>query len=127
MAGYQTRYNNRAAVAGSLQMCSDQLMTLNEANMKFCKQLANWVFQESGVLRATNLRHNKKGEACSRDKSIEECPNPENYKIEDNVEFYIDLEQKTDGEWHPFIAEDIQLQFIMLEPYYSVLLERIEE
>ena len=96
--------------------------------MRFCKQLANWVFQESGVLRASNLRHNKKGEACSQDKlSLEECPNPENYKIEDHVEFYIELEQKTDGEWRPYIADDIQLQFIMLEPYYSVMLERTDE
>ena len=33
VAGYQTRYNNRAAIAGSIQMCSDQLMTQNPANM----------------------------------------------------------------------------------------------
>ena len=79
------------------------------------------------MLRASNLRHNKKGEACDRGVSIEECPNPENYKIEDHVEFYIDLEQKTDGLWHPFISDDIQLQFIMLEPYYSVLLDRIDD
>lgn len=43
------------------------------------------------------------------------------------MEFYIDLEQKTDGEWRPYISDDIQLQFIMLEPYYSVMLEREEE
>ena len=67
-------------------------MTQSEANMQFCKQLASWVFQESGVLRANNLRHNKKGEACSPDTSLEECPNPENYKIEDHVEFYVELE-----------------------------------
>ena len=91
--------------------------------MRFCYQLVNWVFQESGVLRATNLRHNKQGESC-REKSIEDCPNPENYKIEDHVEFYIDLEQKTEGQWHPYEANDIQLEFIMLEPYYSVKLER---
>ena len=109
VAGYQTRYNNRAAVAGSTTMCSDQVMTQNEANMKFCKQLASWVFQESGVLRTSNLRHNKKGEACESDQSIEECPNPENYKIEDHIEFYVDLEQKTDGVWQPYIADDIQL------------------
>ena len=58
--------------------------------------------------------------------TIEECPNPENYKIEDHVDFYIDLEQKTEGEWHPYIADDIQLEFIMLEPYYSVLLSQEE-
>ena len=124
MAGYQTRYNNRVATAGSLEMCSDAAMGSNPANWQFCKQLANWVFQESGVLRASNLRHNKQGEACPREQSLQECPNPENYKIEDHVEFYIDLEQKSEGKWHPFDANDIQLQFIMLEPYYSVILER---
>ena len=91
VAGYQTRYNSRAAIAGSMSMCSDATMLQNEANMHFCKQLVSWVFQESGMLRATNLRHNKKGESC-REKSITECPNPENYKIEDQVEFYIDLQ-----------------------------------
>ena len=40
------------------------------------------------------------------------------------MEFYIDLEQNVDGVWYPYFADDIQLQFIMLEPYYSVILER---
>ena len=31
------------------------------------------------------------------------------------------------GKWHPYVADDIQLQFIMLEPYYSVLLETEKE
>lgn len=42
------------------------------------------------------------------------------------MEFYIDLEQNSEGEWFPFEASDIQLQFIMLDPYYSVQLEREE-
>lgn len=42
------------------------------------------------------------------------------------MEFYIDLQQKTDGKWLPFEASDIQLEFIMLEPYYSVTLQREE-
>ena len=32
----------------------------------------------------------------------------------------------TEGKWHSYIANDIQLQFRMLDPYYQVLLERIE-
>ncbi len=63
------------------------------------------MFQESGVLRARNLRHNKKGEKCTG----EICANPENYQLEDNVEFYVELEQKTNGVWAPFIANDVQL------------------
>lgn len=92
VAGYQTRYNNRATVAGSLDMCSDAVMASSEENRQFCKQLINWVFQETGVLRASNLRHNKKGEQCKPATSLLECPNPENYKIEDHVEFFVDLE-----------------------------------
>mmetsp|Transcript_1276 Transcript_1276/g.1719 ORF Transcript_1276/g.1719 Transcript_1276/m.1719 type:complete len:108 (+) Transcript_1276:767-1090(+) len=103
-----------------MSLCSDATMLANDANRRFCEQLASWVFQETGVLRATNLRHNEKGVPCLQ----EHCPNPENYKIEDHVEFYIDMEIKIEGKWQPYEASDIQLQFIMLEPYYSVTLER---
>ena len=114
-----------------MSICSDDLMLLtvdhddktigSSANYRFCKELLNWVFQESGVLRASNLRHNKSGEKCEDGKK---CPNPENYQLEDNVEFYIKLEQKTEGQWAPFIANDVQLQFVMLNPYYRVTLQR---
>ena len=99
VSGFQTRYNNRATVSGSLKMCSDQFLALSEDNLRFCEQLLNWNFQRSGVLRTSNLRHNKKGEACQH-KDPNSCPvNPENYKIEDHVEFYIDIEQLVEGVW----------------------------
>ena len=44
VAGFQTRYNSRASIAGSMQMCSDAVVAENEANLQFCKQLASWVF-----------------------------------------------------------------------------------
>lgn len=102
VAGYQSRSNHRATISGSMSICSDEMMLLtvdhdaaktidSSANYRFCKELLNWVFQESGVLRATNLRHNKKGEKCV-DPDITKCPNPENYQLEDNIEFYIELE-----------------------------------
>ena len=131
VSGLQTRTNNRATINGSMKMCSDEFMlkTINEngqgsplqnsANYDFCMQLIDWNFHESGVIRAVNLRHNKKGEKCKE----ENCQNPENYKIEDNVEFYIDIQQKTRGHWHPYISQEVPLQFIMLDPYYQVTLE----
>lgn len=61
VAGYQTRYNSRATLAGSMDMCSDAVMAESPDNLQFCKQLINWAFQETGVLRASNLRHNKSG------------------------------------------------------------------
>jgi len=89
VAGYQSRSNHRATISGSMSICSDEMMLLtvdhdaqktidSSTNYRFCKELLNWVFQESGVLRASNLRHNKKGEKCT-DPDISKCPNPENY------------------------------------------------
>ena len=90
----------------------------NSVNYNFCRQLANWNFQESGVLRMSNLRHNKKGDTrCVGDTS--KClANPENYKIEDRVELYIDLDLKMNGKWQPFISNEVPMQFIMLDPFY---------
>lgn len=127
VSGVQTRYNNRATVAGSMQMCSDALIRINAENGRFCEQIVDWVMQESGVLRATHLRHNKRGdEVCHPETTV--CgPNPENYKIEDHIEFYVEMEQKTKGAWHAYHATDVQMSFTMLDPYYQVVLERMEQ
>jgi len=80
--------------------------------------LANWNFQESGVLKVSNLRHNKKGDTRCVGDTRKCIANPENYKIEDNVEFYIDLSLKMNGKWQPFISRELPMQFIMLDPFY---------
>lgn len=64
------------------------------------------------------MRHNKKGDKRCIGPDSKCGANPENYKIEDHVEFYVDLEQKTNGQWHPFVTDELPLQFIMLDPYY---------
>ena len=72
VSGYQSRSNHRASISGSSSICSDEMMLMtmqsdnldSSSNFRFCKELLNWVFQESGVLRASNLIHNKKGERC---------------------------------------------------------------
>ena len=115
-------------------MCSDEFFMItadaqelsleSSANYQFCRQLINWNFRESGVLRTRNLMHNKRGERCTESDPSKCGPNPENYMIEDHVEFYIDIEEKFEGKWKPYVAEDIQLRFIMLEPYYVATLKR---
>jgi len=118
VSGFQSLSNQRATISGSLEMCSDLFFAEHPNNQKFCNELIDWAMQESGVLRASNLLHNKVGQP----KQSEGEPNPENYFIEDHVEYYITLEQKTKGKWHPLIASDVQMQFVMLEPYYRVSL-----
>ena len=72
----------------------------------------------------TNLRHNKKGDTrCVGDTS--KClANPENYKIEDHIEIYMDLDLKMKGKWQPFVSNEVPMQFIMLDPFYQVTLKK---
>lgn len=68
-------------------------------------------------MRVTNMRHNKKDEEWTGE-------NPENYKVKTDIEFYVDVEQKVRGVWQPFDASDLQMQFVMLDPYYQVALQK---
>ena len=37
VAGYQSRYNNRATIVGSMHMCSNEFISINgTGNQKFC-------------------------------------------------------------------------------------------
>ena len=57
----------------------------SSSNFVFCKELAQWNFQQRGVLKLSNLRHNKKGEAWTG-------VNPENYRVLDELEFNVDIQ-----------------------------------
>ena len=52
--------------------------------------------------------------------------NPENYRIKDIVELNVDFEERRpDGSWVPFVAEDIQLEFIRLDPFHRLNLKQV--
>ncbi len=49
--------------------------------------------------------------------------NPENYRVTDDIEFSVEVHEKApNGSWKPFIANDIQLEFVMLDPLYIITL-----
>jgi len=51
--------------------------------------------------------------------------NPENYRIKDDVIFEVDLEEKRpDGSLVPFKSDDVQLEFIRLDPYHRIFLKQ---
>ncbi|EFJ53013.1 hypothetical protein VOLCADRAFT_72245 [Volvox carteri f. nagariensis] len=112
----QARNNARMVVAGSLDMFTDKffdaLVTVNgasshTANWAFTVTLARWAFQDRGVLVASNLRHHLLG-------SDEQ---PWGYRVNDDVEFLVDVVEVEGGVSKPYVADDIQLEFIMLNPY----------
>jgi hypothetical protein len=56
---------------------------------------------ERGVLRVDNVRHNKVGDEWTGS-------NPENYKRQVDIEYFVDIYQKDQGRWVPFVASDVQ-------------------
>ena len=124
--GYQARNNKRIVVLGSTEICSDKFyylsMTednksmLESPNAVFCQDILNWNFQRTGVLKFENARHNN-----NEGKSLE------TYRIKDYLEYYIDIleyDYKTNS-WKNYESDDVQLSFIMMNPYYINQMKRL--
>ncbi|KAI1303768.1 hypothetical protein EDD11_005307 [Mortierella claussenii] len=121
----QARNNARIAFMGSTEMLSDLFFASSvqkhgeekvpSGNRKFVEELTKWTFQEKSALEVVSVEHHKVGE--------EEAP--AHYRIKDNMTFTIWITEYHDGEWHPFSADDIQLELIMLDPYIRKTLDQI--
>lgn len=81
-----------------------------------CKNIIDWNFQQKSVLKAENLRHELV------DKSLVESGSQKSqeYKLKDYIHFAVDIYEKVNGQWVPYIANDIQFEFIMLNPYWRI-------
>jgi len=128
VSALQARNNARVVFAGSLELFSDKFFNspvqkyTPEGNAKkyaksgnelFAKQLVQWVFQERGILRAINVRHHKAGETES----------PFTYTIKDEIEYSVEIQHWNGKKWVPFLANDVQLEFRMLDPYVRTTLK----
>lgn len=123
----QQRNNARVAVAGSIDMFSDAAFAAEAtdrhnknlgrvANEAFASAISKWAFQERGVLRASNLSHRVVSGAHPG------AVKPERYRINDEVEFSVDIHECADGDCKPFKASDVQVELVMLDPYVRTML-----
>ncbi|KAI3451740.1 hypothetical protein Pfo_008405 [Paulownia fortunei] len=115
----QARNNARIMIAGSLAMFGNKLFrsvvqksgSLNKyaksGNEQFVTELSKWIFHERGHLKAVNLKHNKVGET----------EEPPIYRINDDLEFSVEIFEWSGTSWVPYVANDIQVQFYMMSPY----------
>eukprot|EP00871_Galdieria_phlegrea_P004892 jgi/Galph1/5403/GphlegSOOS_G4056.1 len=117
MAALQARNGARILLVGSTDICRDTL-TLDHTlgNNDLCYQAVTWTMGERGILRTTKMSHHLLG---TSNKTT-------TYRVKDHVEFSVGIEE-WDGElreWKPFVVNDIQLEFIMLDPYIRQSLTR---
>ena len=134
----QGRNNARIVISGSLDMFSNayfrtQLSSAAAAgNQQFCSALSKWALGEQGVLRYRDITHHRSDgvppdvilhEKERPDLPLSLYPDPEItrnslvYRIKDEIVYSMVVEQFSEGAWRPFSAEDMQLEFVMLDPY----------
>jgi oligosaccharyltransferase complex subunit beta len=128
VSALQARNNARIVFAGSLELFSDSYFSspvqkyTSEGNGKsspksgnedFTRQLVEWLFQERGILRAIDVQHHRVGETTS----------PFTYTIKEDIEYSIQIQEWDGKQWIPYLAEDVQLEFRMLDPYVRINLK----
>ncbi|XP_060930212.1 dolichyl-diphosphooligosaccharide--protein glycosyltransferase 48 kDa subunit [Limanda limanda] len=127
IAGLQARNNARVVFSGSLDFFSDAFFNSavqkatpgseryeQTGNMELAEALSRWVFKEAGVLRVGAVTHHTVGEISP----------PAAYTIIDLVEYSIVVEMLTEGRWVPFDGEDIQLEFVRIDPFVRTYLKK---
>ncbi|XP_069774965.1 dolichyl-diphosphooligosaccharide--protein glycosyltransferase 48 kDa subunit [Narcine bancroftii] len=129
IAGLQARNNARAVFSGSIDFFSDAFFDSpvqkavpgaerfpKTGNFELAIALSRWVFKDEGVLRVGKVSHHRVGET-----------NPPNaYTITDLVEYSIVIEKLSDGKWVPFDGDDIQLEFVRIDPFVRTYLKKID-
>uniref|UniRef100_A0A224XCL9 Dolichyl-diphosphooligosaccharide--protein glycosyltransferase 48 kDa subunit n=1 Tax=Panstrongylus lignarius TaxID=156445 RepID=A0A224XCL9_9HEMI len=126
IAALQARNNARVVFSGSLFFFSDEAFTspvqkahggkLYEVsgNQQVATAISQWVLKENGVLRVKSVNHHKQGEKLP----------PPSYTIMDMVVFTLVLERKTNQGWVPHDADDVQLEFVRIDPFVRTKLIR---
>ncbi|KNA15821.1 hypothetical protein SOVF_094730 [Spinacia oleracea] len=115
----QARNNARVLISGSLDMFSDRFLRSSvqkagtshtyekSGNEQFLAEISKWIFHERGHLKAVNVRHHKVGETNE----------PSIYRINDDLEYFVEIYEWSGTSWEPYVADDVQLQFYMMSPY----------
>lgn len=124
VAALQTRNGARVLLSGSIDICSNTFQDASLGNAPFCSQVASWALGERGMLRTQNWRHHKVGQSSNSSNSSNL------YRVEDEIEFFADIEEWNGGmerRWKPFIGKDVQMEFVMLDPYIRKTLVCVDE
>jgi oligosaccharyltransferase complex subunit beta len=138
VTAFQARNNARLLFSGSLDMFSNAFFRAtagkqdNVNNELFCDDIAQWVFGDTGVLRFRDITH-LKVDGTPPDVILHEkerpdlpeslYPDPELtrnslvYRIKDEIAYTMVVEEYRRGAWQPYRANDMQMEFVMLDPH----------
>lgn len=133
VSALQGRNNARTLVSGSLDMFSNEYFSaIGASNRQYCADVSAWTFGERGVLRFRDVTHHKSDgtppdvilhEKERPDLPMSLFPDPEItrnslvYRIKDELVYSMVVEEWRDSAWMPFYADDMQLEFVMLDAH----------
>ncbi|TMW43383.1 hypothetical protein DOY81_011536 [Sarcophaga bullata] len=128
IAALQARNNARVVFSGSLHFFSDEAFTNavtyaqtgehfeQSGNRDAATAISKWVFGETGRLRVASVKHHLEGETL---------PPEQAYTITDPVVYSITIEELVEDKWQPFNANDVQLEFVRIDPFVRTTLKHV--
>ena len=143
VVGSQGRNNARVAFVGSMWALSNEAFLSSisaadgttaavTANAKMAESVAQWAFQARAVLRASNIWHQHADKTppahqlSTKEKSSlprsmypypEAAPRSLVYRIKEDLQYFVDLHMWDGAAWQPYEADDVQMEFVMLDPH----------
>ena len=129
IAGLQARNNARVVFSGSIDFFSNEFYAMSahkaspgakevakSSNRDLTNSLTKWVFKEVGVLDTGKVMHYLRSEGRG---SV-----PLAYTVEDDVHYEIEINELVNGLWVPFKARDVQMEFVRIDPYVCIFMNR---
>lgn len=115
----QARNNARVVVSGSMDFFGDKAFeTSKQANKHLARELLRWVFKRKALLRYSGVQHKKLNiDTSPPSTDIAMQTHFEGYTIMDDIEYKIKIEIYEDGKWTNYRADDVQLEFVRIDPF----------
>lgn len=118
-AALQSLSNSRFSWVGDIDLLKN---SASESARLFVKDLASWTGQEKGVIKAYGVEN-----YIVNASSIEYQNDKKLFEMKKDVHYEITFSQWNGEKWGPYEANDIQLEYVMLDPYYRINLEKIRD
>lgn len=121
VSAMQARNNARVIFSGSIDLFSNKFFNTKLAsgktagNRAFVEEISKWALKERSVLRAQNIAHHRIVNGVKE--------TPAAYTVKDQLEYSVDIHEWNGDTWVPYKANDVQLEFVMLDPYVRLPLK----
>ncbi|KAI9600788.1 hypothetical protein H4Q26_000581 [Puccinia striiformis f. sp. tritici PST-130] len=109
ISAFQTKKQSRIIFIGSLEFFSDQFIN---AQLTLPDGQKTPTGNQSGVLRIVSATHSL----------VNGEQEPSRYRVNDQIEYKVDVQLLQNGRWGPCPLDDLQLEFTMLDPHLRVKL-----